>query len=209
MSGHWGHKGSWALCFQKLEKNKTTSSVGIIKSEFLKWLKEMSSYRKHCSHKEKLEEHQNADRGASTCSTWAGLQMLQGIKCGESWHQSKGSCLSPSHIIEVSPSTGKSSPTLCHWPAPQLIHSCAGTCTQREMISLTMVGASVSCEFDPWNGSHRQSPSWWKNRLDEGPWSSYTGSGSYWSGMLGCDGIPGINNNTGPFQLWQLVLHNL
>lgn len=69
MSGHWGHKGSWALCFQKLEKNKTTSSVGIIKSEFLKWLKEMSSYRKHCSHKEKLEEHQSADRGASTCST--------------------------------------------------------------------------------------------------------------------------------------------
>lgn len=128
----------------------------------------MSSYRKHCSHKEKLEEHQNADRGASTCSSWAGLQMLQGIKCGESWHQSKGSCLSPSHIIEVSPSTGKSSPTLCHWPSPQLIHSCAGTCTQREMISLTMVGASVSCEFDPWNGSHRQSPSWWKNILDEG-----------------------------------------
>lgn len=27
--------------------------------------------------------------------------------------------------------------------------------------------------------------------------------------MLGCDGIPGISNNTVPFQLWQLVLHNL
>lgn len=45
--------------------------------------------------------------------------------------------------------------------------------------------------------------------LDEGPWSSYTGSGSYWSGMLGCNGIPDISNNTVPFQLWKLVWHNL
>lgn len=45
--------------------------------------------------------------------------------------------------------------------------------------------------------------------LDEGPWSSYTGSGSYWSGMLGCNVILGIDNNTVPFQLWQMVPHNL
>lgn len=45
--------------------------------------------------------------------------------------------------------------------------------------------------------------------LDEGPWSSYAGSGSYWSGMLGGNVITGIDNNTVPFQLWQLVPHNL
>ena len=162
MSGHWGHKGSWALCFQKHEKkqNKTTSSVGIIKSEFLKWLKEMSSYRKHCSHKEKLENIKVLTEElppappelACKCCRVSNVEKVD-IKCSH---------LSPSHITEVLPSTGKRSPALCHLPFPQLIHSCEGTCTQREMISLTMVGTSVSCEFEPWNGSHRQSPCWWR-----------------------------------------------
>lgn len=86
---------------------------------------------------------------------------LQGIKCGESWHQSKCSRLSPSHT-EVSLSMGKSSSALyhlsfpsTHWQLCRYLHS--------KRNDLFNNGWHIqSCEFEPWNGSHRQSPCWWR-----------------------------------------------
>ena len=158
-------RDSWAFAFKAWEKqNKTTLSVGIIKSEFLKRLKKMSSCKNCASTGNSLRNVKVPTVGLPllapapapsepACKRYRGSNLKQ---VQSQWHQSKGSYLSSRQVTEVSPLIGQSSPALCQLPFPQFVHICADFCTlKRKMIYLIVVGTSMSFESESCNGSHR------------------------------------------------------